>query len=293
MANSLPQWMISALNAITPLAQNANRQTHLGFNTAVQGVGNLLGNLAPTPQQDAMHLGTRPGSGPLPPALTHDLGAEQVRNQFSGGLTPLAATFLNQVPVGDIKSGVADLAHKDIHGNPMPQAEYQQTAGYLKSSGYPIRAAYVTRPVDASGNIPGTPEQGHNEHVGGGTNETNENDSGSDVWVVDTPGQPGGNPTQTNLPLNGKQQEALKATLFGAMSDAAGGIDTQRFNMDLGKYMEQNPKLYDDLNYLSLPEWSTASDAEKLKSAHAYLGSKYGAALKNTPIWNHYEGLIK
>ena len=286
---ALPQWILDALGQLTPVATNANRQAHLGYNTAVQGIGNTFGFPVPTPQDETVYPYLR-GFGDGMPKVKRDIAGEELRGQVQPDLSTMGGAYLGQLPVSSVWSDQGAVEGRQWNGQPNSNVSTQEQfqSGYIKGSPYPFQAAYVARPKP-----PGQPEQGHWVHHAAGTNVDNENSAAWDEWVVDVPAQPGPDPSQTNIPLSGPESNAAKIAFYNALAKAAGGIDHQGFDQRLGTWMSQNPQILNDLAFLNHDFYTGMSNQHKLEVAHAALANKYGAALKNSPISIDYEGLLK
>lgn len=283
-SSQLPSWAQDIYTALGQLGTDTSRGAHLGASTAVQGLGNLIGFPKPDSQDQSAHPFFLNN---LPPAVSPDLGAQQYRDQVRNSeFSPMASAFLGQTPVGDIWSDKAPLAQKQWNAvqnkQIAPGDEY--SAGSKRGQGIPFEALYTTR------NSP-QPEQGYYSHTGGGVNNTNENDSGSDQWVQTAPAVP--DPAQTNVTLDEKKAAALKQQLYLAVSDAAGGFDTKQFDIDFHNWAKSNPDIASETDFLKKPFYKDMSHNLQMRLLHARLGAAYGQAMKDSPLASYYEGILK
>lgn len=289
---NIPSWVTNALNALGPLATNASRQTKLGYGGLVQGIANTLGYPIPSAQQDQQFPYGRSGDV----AVHHDLGGEQARPQLTTDLDAMASYYANQVPVGDVWSDVAPLQNTQWNGANNPAVGNAGWKGGHRRSPIapglpPFASTYMARPQPH----PGIPEQGYWIEHAGGTNAEGENTAGWNEWRSTAPAVPAvDDPATHSLPLDPKNQENVKVQLYRTILEQMGGIDLNKFDKDLGTYMQQDPSIYNDLKFIEQqPYYSNYPDDSKLKLMWAILAAKRGQALKNSPVSAHYEGVLK
>jgi hypothetical protein len=289
----LPGWVTNALASLGTLASNADRQTRLGYGAAVQGVANQFGYPIPDPQQDATYPYFRQN---YPVSVHHDISAEAYRGQVQPELSPAASWYAGQVPVGDVWTDKAPLLNTQWNGQNNPAVGTKGWKNGTRTAPIapglpPFAAMYISRPSPKAA----VPEQGYWTHYSGGDNSgAGANDAGHDEWTMTAPSQPAvADPSQTNAPMDSEHQMQVRRAAYSAILKQMGGIDTNKFNQDLGTYMRQDPSVYNDIAWINNPFYTNMPDDKKLEQIWAVLAAKRGAALKNTPVGSHYTGVLK
>lgn len=303
---AFPQWVIDAVNGITPIATNADRQAHLGYNTAVQGVGNALGFPSLTEDQKRQHPFLWNGQ-PVPP-LRRDIAGEKERDAMRNDLSLMASAYLGQVPVGNFDKD-ADIRQRQWNAarNDAVMPGKEASSGYGQGSPYPFTTAYFSRANPA-------PVTRDNDDI-----EDIDNDVNNDGWENDEPDpDPGSDgadsgmnrmfnmfvdeamaasapddPSQTAVPMSDRQKNALRVALYRVLQKASGKFDSQGFNKDLGTYIDKDPQILKDILFVNQPYYNGMSDEGKLHAMYGRLGAKYGLKLKSSPIGKYYEGILK
>lgn len=303
----LPQWVIDAINGIPPIATNADRQAHLGYSTAVQGVGNLLGFPSLTNEQKKQHPFL--WNGQTVPPLRRDIAGEQERDAMRNDLSLMASAYLGQVPIGNFDEN-AHIQRRQWNAqtNNAVLPGKEASSGYGQGAPYPFTTAFFSRanppakrpnddPIDVQNDV-------NNDGYENDAPDPNDMDSSPDgadsgmsrlvnSLVDEAMAASSDDPSQTAIPMSIRQKNALRVALYRVLQKASGTFDSQGFNQDLGTYIDQNPQILNDISFVNQPFYSGQTDEQKLHAMYGRLGSKYGLELKSTPIGKYYEGILK
>lgn len=292
---NLPSWVYSALdNLYNSYQGQVSRPAHLTYSAGAQAIGNVLSR-TPTAQED---LTTPIARHEYIPGVRSDIAGNNYKNQhIANNMSGLGSMYAQTLPATSFWQDKANVTNRRFDNSYDPEVgtQYQLQSGNLNmSQNSPFKAAYFTRdyPGDPQ---PATPEQGHMVHHGGGENVNDGNQGGWDEWVVDQPASPGWNPpdpSQQDMGLDQKQQNALQMAYWTAVLQASGGLNQNKFNTDMQSMRQQYPSMMNDLEFLNSPFYRGASQNQKNVLTFAQFAKKYGRGMLNTPLGSHYQGLV-